>query len=420
MRSIVMAAALALLGCVPGLQAQTGGSPEKTPDKSPTTPKTPFEVNGKSLAQWREMLKSTDPSRRSLAIMSIMQFGEDSALAVGDMIQIMDKDPDVSPRVKAVNALRYMDVRSEDVERVVRALTRRINRGEGGESQAIVRLEALITLRRFTPDAGFAILTLKKACFDPFSWEIRHQAVTNLWRIAGEQGIKGDGADPGVVATLLDVVKAKNSAFDVKVEALTGLTFLGKPIDPAIQARLVTELDAIARGPSVGRESVPAKILQLWALAALSNMGENAAGMVSSPQTKLASFLRSKELELKQQAAVALGTLGKRATKQIPALVAMLDDPEPRAVAAACQAILTIGEKNDQVVDKLVSMLESKRQENVIAAAQTLVAMRERSKKVMDALDKQIERKDRDIKEDLQLFLKAARRELEKPDPKKT
>jgi hypothetical protein len=38
----------------------------------------------------------------------------------------------------------------------------------------------------------------------------------------------------------------------------------------------------------------------------------------------------------------------------------------------------------------------------------------------MDALDAQIERKDRDIDENVQLFLKAARRELEKPDPKKS
>jgi HEAT repeat protein len=386
-------------------------------EKTPAKPIAPTEVNGKTLKEWRDLLKnSTDPSRRSSAILAIVQFGEPASAAVLELINVMDKDPDVSPRAKAVTALRVIDVEGGQVERVVQALARRIRTGEGGESQVVVRFEALVTLRRFTADGAPAIPALKKACFDSGSWEVRQQAVANLWQISAMQGAKSEGADSEVIKTLMSVVMSK-SPYEVKIEALNGLAYLGKPADQVTQQQLIKNLLLIVGGPSIGRDTPETKTQQLWALAALSNMGESFPGMTGTPQGRLAGFLKSKELDVRRQAAAALGTLGKRAAKQLPALVTMLDDEEPLAVASACQAILAIGEKSDAVTSKLIGLLESKRQQNIFTAANTIVAMREKSKRVLDTLDKIIEDKKTD--KGVAFYLSTAKKELEKPDPKK-
>jgi HEAT repeat protein len=399
----------------PGKDAPGKDAPGKTP---PAKPIAPSEVNGKTLREWREVLKSSDASRRSTAILSIMQFGEAASVTVPDLIQVLDKDPDVSPRTKAVTALRVIDVEGADVNRVVQALARRIRTGEGGESQVVVRYEALVTLRRFTADGSPAIPNLIRACNDPGSWEVQQLAVANLWQISAAQSAKSEAADSKVVEALMNVVMRKGSTYEVKIEALNGLAYLGKPSDQALQQRLTQNLLLLVGGPSIGRDTPLTKTQQLWALAALSNLGETFPGMAGTPQTRLAKYLKSEELDVRRQAAAALGTLGKRVSKQgLEALIKMLDDEEPLAVASACQAILAIGEKNDAVISKLVGLLESKRKENIITAANAIVAMREKSKRVLDVMDKLIDSKETD--KAVSLYLSMVKKELEKPDPKK-
>jgi HEAT repeat protein len=412
MRTAVVFVILGLLGFTPSLPAQ---SPSEK-DKSPATPKKIDKIDGKTLAEWREILRtSPDASRRTTAILAICQFGEDSALAIGDLITAMDKDPDVSPRVKAVYAMRVIEVPDgKDVDRVVRALSRRLNRAEGGESQVVVRHEALVTLMRFIPESGPAVPALKRTAFDPGSWELRQKAVGLLWRIVLENR-KTEGLDAEVINTLLDVVRAKNSTYEVKMEALEGLTYVGKPADTKTQARMVSELVGYAKGPSPGFESVSARTMQIWALAALANLGEN-PGTVKSPQAILAGFLKNKNLDLRRHAAAALGALGKVASPQLPALLAMLDDEEPLAVAGACQAILTIGDTGDRVIDKLVGLLKSPKPQVVTTSLNALMAMKKNTTKVMEALQEQLDRKDLD--KGLQAYMEAVKKELAKPAKK--
>ncbi|MGL4550221.1 MAG: HEAT repeat domain-containing protein [Gemmataceae bacterium] len=409
MRAVVVGIILGLLGSAPAARAQSSGG------KDAGTPKRVEAVDGKTLAEWREILKNGDASRRTTAILAICQFGEEASKAVGDLIAVMDKDPDVSPRVKAVHAMRVIEVEGKDVDRVVRALARRLARGEGGETQTVVRYEALLALLRYAADAASAVPALKKTAFDNGSWELRHKAVSCLWRIALENKEKTDGPDGDIVTTLLDVVVAKNSTYEVKLEALMGLTYMGKPADPRVQARLISDLTNYAKGPSVGFESNAARTMQVWALAALSNLGEN-PGIITTPQAKLANFLKNKNLDVRRQAAAALGGLGKSASPQLPALLAMLDDDEPLAVAGACQAILTIGDTGDRVTDKLLSLLEAKKPATVATALNTLVAMKKNSRKVLDAIQKQMDRKD--VEKSLQAYMEAAKKELEKPAKK--
>jgi hypothetical protein len=414
MRTAVVFVILSLLGATPPLPAQ----PPSQKDKESSRPKKIDKIDGKTLTEWREILRnSPDASRRTTAILAIVQFGDDAALAIGDLITAMDKDPDVSPRVKAVYAMRVIEVPDgKDVDRVVRALCRRLNRGEGGESQVVVRHEALVALMRFIPESGPAVPALKKTAFDSGSWELRQKAVGLLWRIVLENRSKADGMDADVINTLLDVVRAKNSTYEVKMEALEGLTYIGKPADTKTQLRMVSELVGYAKGPSAGiTPTITVQTMQIWALAALSNLGEN-PGTIKSPQAILTSFLKSKNLDLRRHGAAALGALGKAATPQLPALLAMLDDDEPLAVAGACQAILTIGDTGEKVIDKLLGLLKSKKKEVVGTALNALLAMKKNTPKVMGAIQEQLDRKDLD--KSLQAYMEAVKKELAKPAKK--
>src|SRR4029077_6983698 len=83
----------------------------------------------------------------------------------------------------------------------------------------------------------------------------------------------------------------------------------------------------------------------------------------------LAKFLKSKDLELRLQAAQAIGQLRERAKSKLPDLVAMLRDPEPAAVQAACTALGYMGDKSDKVVDALLDVLPNKDLATSAAAA---------------------------------------------------
>src|SRR5687767_13855297 len=56
-------------------------------------------VGGKTLSQWRSELSSEDASKRALAVVAIMGFGEEGKEAVPDIVKRL-RDDDLSPRAK--------------------------------------------------------------------------------------------------------------------------------------------------------------------------------------------------------------------------------------------------------------------------------------------------------------------------------
>src|SRR4051794_30400904 len=89
--------ALALTGKVAG-QPQPRSTLPRVPDTRETEAQT---VNGRTLAEWKLQLKHEDPSKRTLAIASIVQFGE----ANHEVVQLLldrTRDRDMSPRLRAI------------------------------------------------------------------------------------------------------------------------------------------------------------------------------------------------------------------------------------------------------------------------------------------------------------------------------
>src|SRR5436190_1442585 len=102
------------------------GPAESPSQDSPGSKKSKIEyVGGKTLEEWKKDLTHTDPSRRTQAIIAVTGFGNTNAECTSLLIK-RTYDFDVSPRVKAVMALRYVAIYDRDMPKVVAALTYRV------------------------------------------------------------------------------------------------------------------------------------------------------------------------------------------------------------------------------------------------------------------------------------------------------
>src|SRR3954447_26013794 len=81
------------------------------PPRGTNDPKqaTPSKIAGKSLDEWKKELTIEDASRRAQAIVAIAQFGEAASSCVPAIVDRLT-DKDVSPRARALGALRVIPV----------------------------------------------------------------------------------------------------------------------------------------------------------------------------------------------------------------------------------------------------------------------------------------------------------------------
>ena len=384
---------LSVCVCVPFVSSQP------TPKDAKAVPTT---MGGKTLKEWKADLTSKDAGKRADAVIAIIGFGNANHVCVPALLERMH-DTDVSPRVRAVVAMRKVAVDSADIGKVIHALLARLSRAN--EAQAIIRLEAAVSLRRFVgePALNNAVPGLAKGTLDISSWEIRHHCVSVLWRIGREQKT---GTDAAIFEALLAVLEADRT-YLVRLEALQGLGTLGKPSDLVLLNKVVTKLSLYSTSEN--------KPLAIWAYTALVGMQEGNASELSLHA--IAKFLtKNHPLESRIQAARALGALGTRAKSRVPMLVTMLEDPEPSAVWAACNALGNIGEGTDKVVDALMKQVAHKDPSRAAAAVTALVNLRVNTAKVTGTLDKMRENKEMDIR--LRGLIDTALVEFKKPKKK--
>src|SRR5688572_27469145 len=115
---------VAFVVCFLGLSLLAGtafAQPPRNPPAAPAkqdssgTPETPSTIGGKTLAEWKAQLNHQDASKRSLAIIAILEFGKANQECVPQIISLT-YDKDLSPKSKAIMALRYMEVPDKQVE----------------------------------------------------------------------------------------------------------------------------------------------------------------------------------------------------------------------------------------------------------------------------------------------------------------
>lgn len=367
----------------------TKGSSTKESPPPPKTPAPPSKIDGKTLAEWIEQLRTGDPSRRTQAILAICQFGDASAEAVPALLERLG-DADTSPRIKAVVALRFVAVHDADVPKVVKALANRLWRpdpkGLGRtthegllEGQIGVRHEVALSLQRFWKDTEPVISELANGSKDPGSWEVRYSCLQLLWRIP--HSTKESGPDDRVVRAVL--ARLHDSTHLVRLEAVMGLCAMGRPVSPMLRDEVVKALQAIFLKE---RRSTRDFIYVLWAYVGLVGLEDKLAD--DSLKVITNTFLRSPTLEVRVEATRALAFLGKHAKSRVPSLIAVLEKKgeETPVIQGACFALGQIGDKSDKVIDALLKLAEHKDVGCVGAALSTLTQLAEKDPKVVAAL----------------------------------
>jgi HEAT repeat protein len=142
----------------------------------------------------------------------------------------------------------------------------------------------------------------------------------------------------------------------------------------------------------------------------------------------IAKYLKKEySLEIRTQAAQALGALGKKSQKRINSLIKLMDDKEPVVVYGASAALVQICqalEKNDdKVIDALISLLKAKDVNRVACGIFALVNLKADIPRVHTALEKVIDtekaRAAKDVNAALIKLAQDAIKELKKPKDKK-
>lgn len=372
------------------------------PDKSGSNKDTPSSVGGKRLEEWKQELANEDASKRAQAILAIMQFGDEAASCVPALIERL-QDRDVSPRARALLALRTIAIQEKDVDAIVKAIGQRLLPQQ--ETQAVIRYEATISLRRYIDDGQPAIPSLITATMDKSSWEIRNNAVSLLWRIGIAMGKEGSPPDARIVEALLAALRFEKT-YQVKLEIIQGIGALGRPTNPALLSKVISELTLCA-----GHKNRP---LAIWAYAGLVALQDATAGEQSL--NTLSKFLRNENLETRIQATLAIGTLGEKAKKKLPNILAMLKDKEPYAVKAAAAALGSIGDKSPDTISALVELLDEKDPDVAGAAVASLVNLKQNNSTVLTAFDRLLGKKDLDLR--LRSMIQEGTKELKKPAKK--
>jgi hypothetical protein len=434
---------------------RTEGSVKPTVDK----------VGDKTLKEWMAELdpKAYDASIRARAVVAIMQFEKGGADAIPALLRVLRDDPDVSPRTKVVVALRTMEIHEKHVDAVISALADRLRivsppppaAPYRKERQATIRFEVLATLGRFTEDITSvkpasptkdlpavqpATPAIISATRDNSSWEIRQAALSLLWRSAlADKNKSTDGPDKSIVKAALDSLETKTNTDQVRLEALMGLAALGKPQgDPDLERRLIKALSGYTGAPRLGHTDAT-RVRAIWALAALAHLGDNFEN-VKAPMDQIVRFTGAflpdkktpRSLAVRAQAITALGTLGNTASKHVPQLLSLVDDPEPLIMQAACSAIVMIGDRSDKAMDKVVDKLatlivpkdldedkkDNRHSTRSAVAIQTLMALDANRGKVHEALEA-LKRNDKANSGLRDLARIAIDHFNKKPDPKK-
>jgi HEAT repeat protein len=284
-------------------------------------------VRGKTLKAWMDDLRDSDPSVRNTAILAIPEFGPAAEAAVPRLIEhcLVANESDAGPRCDAVIILPKIKIAEKDIPRVIETLGRCLS-----DPQAVIRYQAAVGLVLSGDHARGALRDLITAAKTPQStWQIREKILVALQRAGRDP--KG-GPEFEVIKIFLDKMATDKSAH-VRQQAVIGLGALGRPADPKILLEVENALLLKARGAGDKDKGV-----QIWANASLMALDKVNDDLLK----RIGKLLKDPKVDVRIQAALALGTVGDKAKAAVPALLEMLDDAEKTVVCAATDGLLQI------------------------------------------------------------------------------
>ena len=295
------------------------------------------EVEGKNLGQWVKDLGSGDASHREEAIRAVVLFPGPHSGDVITSLLARCQDRDSSVRVRATMALTILEVRKEEILRIVKAMGERLTT----DGQVIVRFHAAVCLLRFGEDSKDALSALLKGAEDPSSFEIRRLCLRVLescghLNVPTPQG-QYPPPDPRVTTVILRSLADPTS--QVRLEAVIALGSMGLSNDPSLQ-------DRTRRALASDMMRDPDRTVVIWSLVSTMALDKPTEDGVK----KIKAFLHSTDQRVRIQAIKALGVIGNRVKTVVPSLVELLDDKDPIIVVQACTALAALGAKGGALV----------------------------------------------------------------------
>jgi HEAT repeat protein len=312
-------------------------------------PPEPKEIGGKTLDQWIKEIKSPDPSNRELAMRAVPYFGSKAKAAAPALASRLGRpwDPDAACRVHAALALSAIaeHLTAADAAESIKVLSDRAY----GDHESIVRYNACQALGSFGSQASSAIPRLLNGIHDIGSWEVRQAAVTSLANIAaGDSKAPADGHVVGAIANRL--LNDEERSAEVRQSSVMALGMMGRPVGDrefklAVQAlqKAVNDRD---------------KAVSIWAVVALMAVDK------VTPQglDKLAEHMKKGDSNAKNNAARALGAMGKEAKPKIPDIIRLLKDEDPAVVSTAIEVLGGLGSLARDAAPELQRIMDKKDQ----------------------------------------------------------
>ena len=342
-RAILAFGAIVVFGSLASAQQVMSPEQRKELEKRASAEK----FNGKTLFEWENDLKSTDPSIKMKAVAAIKYYGTAAQDGAVPLLLKALTDKDASTRVNACISLGMIGFNARDRDNGISQIKTLLNDREG-----IVRFQAAVALSSFGPDANFTVPALATLTRDNITWEIRGAACTAL----ATAGMKtGTGLDGGAWLALLE--RIQDPAFEVRKAALQGLLYVGKPAQPA---DLVRENSAL-----VAHFNDRNEVIAIW--ARLCHMRIN--GVTDEHVNAIAKHLKSHKAEARSEACRAFAIIGEEAKKKVPDIMNHLDDKDAVTAIWACAAVAQMKDAGKPAISKLKKVAASNADDGVKQAA---------------------------------------------------
>lgn len=342
---------------------------------------------GKPLAHWTRQLRDKGPKARRSAAFALGRIGPTALGSGGELLRLVEADPDPEVRDMAASALGDMvkAAPSAGADQLPQAIAL-LQKVLGNDDSPRVRRSAAYALGAFGPQAAPAATALREALASTdadvrqnAAWAlgqlaemaddddvsalrerlgdkstlVRRDAATALGKL-GARGAKGVPDLMGLVQRETDEVVRKagldalaHLAGPEHREFARNLKDLLADRDPETARSAALVLARVGGEPAIPAVPVLQKALQdadvqvqRLAAAGLGGLGEDAAPAVADLANVLGS---SPDKEVRRNAALALGHMGEKARPGVPALGAALSPSVPTDVReAAAEALAHI------------------------------------------------------------------------------
>lgn len=321
-----------------GATAQVpGGAKDKETKTDPMTP----VLDGRTVEVWTKDLINPDPSVREEAIRAMMFFGKEASTEpVVKLLLARTTDQDVSPRLRALQALSAVKIPEKMWPEVIKMVSARLEDG-----QLVIRAQASLALVSFGKEAYPALPAVVQGARSGGSWEIRRACVHVLGVIGN--GPKNDQPpDPRAVNVLVTCLK--DPALQVRMEAIYALGALGRPIETPLRQAVETELLRLANDKD--------RNVSIWAWMSLMCVTEVNDKAVAAVRDNL----RHEDPRVRTTAARALAQIGSHARFAVPDLAKLLRDKEPNVVVAAINTLAAIDDPGLEAKNGLSALIADK------------------------------------------------------------